>query len=91
MALFGRVKNSGFKKWVFVLKSIKCIIFEKLKMPYKERLKKGVERKKEKVKYKVTNWTQYNQSLRRRGMISLYFPQGDIKDLFINDKPYVGA
>ena len=58
-------------------------------MPYKERLKKGVERKKEKVKYKVTNWTQYNQSLRRRGMISLYFPQGDIKDLFINDKPYV--
>ena len=47
VALFGRVKNSGFKKWVFVLKSIKCIIFEKLKMPYKERLKKGVERKKE--------------------------------------------
>jgi hypothetical protein len=48
-------------------------------MPYKERLKKGVERKKEKVKYNVTNWTQYNQSLRRIGMISLIFHKAILK------------
>lgn len=30
-------------------------------MPYKERLKKGLERKREKPKYKVQNWTEYNQ------------------------------
>ena len=48
-------------------------------MPYKERLKTGVARKREKSKYKVTNWTEYNKSLRRRGMISIYFPEGDIQ------------
>lgn len=35
-------------------------------MPYKERVKTGVERKKEKVKYKVKNWTEYNRSLRKK-------------------------
>jgi len=58
-------------------------------MPYKERLKTGAPRKREKTKYKITNWSSYNQSLRKRGMISLYFPGGDIKSLFINDTPYV--
>jgi len=58
-------------------------------MPYKERLKTGLIRKREKSRYKVTNWSAYNQSLRKRGMISLYFPNGDIKSLFINDEPYV--
>jgi len=57
-------------------------------MPYKERIKTGEERKRSKVQYKVTNWGLYNRSLRNRGKISLYFPQGDIQSLFINDRPY---
>ena len=31
-------------------------------MPYKERLKSGNPRKREKAKYVITNWSQYNQS-----------------------------
>lgn len=58
-------------------------------MPYKERLKTGAPRKYKKSQYKVTNWTEYNKSLRKRGMISLYFPEGDIEFLFINNEPYV--
>jgi hypothetical protein len=58
-------------------------------MPYKERVRAGLPRKRDKQKYKVTNWSQYNQSLRQRGMISLYFPEGDLETLFINAKPYV--
>ncbi|KJW03742.1 hypothetical protein [Rickettsia argasii] len=52
-------------------------------MPYKERVRAGLPRKRDKQKYKVTNWSQYNQSLRQRGMISLYFPEGDLETLFI--------
>lgn len=55
----------------------------------KERLKTGLERKRKKPTYKIQNWKEYNQSLRKRGMISLYFPDGDIKSHFINDRPYV--
>jgi Transposase DDE domain len=58
-------------------------------MPYKERLKTGASRKREKTQYKIVNWSSYNQSLRKRGMISLYFPEGDINSLFINKTPYV--
>lgn len=58
-------------------------------MPYKERLKAGTPRIRKKPQYKITNWSSYNASLRKRGMISLYFPQGDIKSLFINDTPYI--
>jgi hypothetical protein len=58
-------------------------------MPYKERVKTGLERKREKPQYKIKNWSEYNQSLRKRGMLSLYFPTGDIKTFFINDIPYV--
>lgn len=58
-------------------------------MPYKERDKTGLARKKDKPKYKVTNWSQYNESLRKRGMISLYFPKGNLESLFINAQPYV--
>jgi hypothetical protein len=57
-------------------------------MPYKERLKSGNSRKRKKAEYKVTNWSQYNQSLRKRGKISLYFPKGNIEFQFINDEPY---
>ncbi|WP_341791693.1 hypothetical protein [Rickettsia endosymbiont of Gonocerus acuteangulatus] len=38
---------------------------------------------------KITNWSQYNDSLRKRGMVSLYFPEGDLESLFINTQPYV--
>lgn len=58
-------------------------------MPYKERLKAGIPRQRKKTKYKITNWSSYNESLRKRGMLSLYFPKGDMKSLFINDTPYV--
>lgn len=58
-------------------------------MPYKERAKTGLPRNVDKPKYKVTNWSQYNKSLRQRGMISLYFPEGDLESLFINVEPYV--
>jgi hypothetical protein len=34
----------------------------------------------------VTNARAYNQSLRKRGMISLYVPGGDLKAQFINAK-----
>jgi hypothetical protein len=36
----------------------------------------------------VTNWHEYNQSLKKRGKISLYFPGGDLKSQFINASPY---
>jgi hypothetical protein len=57
-------------------------------MPYKEGLKNGEERKRKKSKYRVTNASAYNQSLRKRGMISLYFPKGNLRKQFINDAPY---
>ncbi|MGF6971962.1 hypothetical protein QFZ94_000389 [Paraburkholderia sp. JPY465] len=41
-------------------------------MPYKARLKTGEARKRKKPGYRVTNARAYNQSLRKRGMISLY-------------------
>lgn len=48
-------------------------------MPYKARVKKGESRKREKPGYRVTNAHAYNQSLRKRGMISLYFSVGELK------------
>ena len=58
-------------------------------MPYKARLQTGNERKRKKPNYRVTNAHEYNQSLKKRGMISLYFPSGDLKTQFINPTPYV--
>jgi hypothetical protein len=55
-------------------------------MPYKARLKTGEPRKRKKPGYRVTNARAYNQSLRKRGMISLYVPDGDLKAQFINAK-----
>jgi hypothetical protein len=55
-------------------------------MPYKERQKQGEARKRRKPGYRVTNARAYNQSLRKRGMISLYVPDGDLKAQFINAK-----
>lgn len=56
-------------------------------MPYKEAIKNGSAKPK-KTPYKVINWSSYNQSLKKRGALSLYFPQGDLRRLFINDMPY---
>ena len=36
----------------------------------------------------MNNTRAYNLSLKNRGMISLYFPSGDLKVLFINARPY---
>ncbi|MGF6265280.1 hypothetical protein OKW49_006279 [Paraburkholderia youngii] len=55
-------------------------------MPYKARLKTGEPRKRKKPGYRVTNARAYNQSLRKRGMISLYVPGGDLKAQLINAK-----
>ena len=55
-------------------------------MPYKARRKQGEARKRRKAEYRVTNARAYNQSLRKRGMISLYVPDGDLKAQFINAK-----
>ena len=61
-------------------------------MPYKEAIKSKIELNStapiQKAKYKVTNWTAYNQSLKNRGKLSLYFPKGDLKSNFINDNSY---
>ena len=55
-------------------------------MLYKARLKQRELRKREKPGYRVTNARAYNQSLRKRGMISLYVPGGDLKAQLINAK-----
>ena len=53
-------------------------------MPYKARLEQDGGRKREKPGYRVPNARAYNQSLRKRGMISLYVPDGELKAQFIN-------
>ncbi|RKE37976.1 DDE family transposase [Paraburkholderia sp. BL23I1N1] len=58
-------------------------------MPYKARLKEGEDRKRRKPGYRVTNWREYNGSLKKRGKISLYFPGGDLRSQFITASPYV--
>jgi Transposase DDE domain len=58
-------------------------------MPYKERLKSGEARKKPKPGYAPKDWSAYNKSLRSRGMISLYFPKGDLRKTLVNLNPYV--
>ncbi len=58
-------------------------------MPYKEKLKNPSLKPRKKPQYKVTNWTEYNKSLKRRGELSLYFPHGELKPQFINESPYV--
>ncbi|WP_157654998.1 hypothetical protein [Burkholderia ubonensis] len=56
-------------------------------MPYKARLKTGEPRKRPQPNYAVTDAREYNESLKRRGQLSLYCPDGDLKALFINDAP----
>ncbi|WP_198385302.1 hypothetical protein [Burkholderia ubonensis] len=56
-------------------------------MPYKASLKAGAPRKRPNPTYRVANARAYNQSLKRRGQLSLYCPDGDLKALFINTQP----
>ncbi|MFM0342256.1 hypothetical protein [Paraburkholderia fungorum] len=58
-------------------------------MPYKARLGSGEPRKREKPQYRVANACEYNRSLKRRGQLSLYFPRGGLRALFINSTPWV--
>jgi len=58
-------------------------------MPYKARLKTGAAGVYKKSDYKVINWSSYNKSLKKRGELSLYFPKGDLQELFINTQSYV--
>lgn len=57
-------------------------------MPFKERLKTGSPRKREKPCYVPRDWSSYNNSLKKRGKLSLYFPAGDLKSLLINQHSY---
>jgi len=58
-------------------------------MPYKQKLKDARPKSRKKAVYKVTNWTEYNKSLKKRGELSLYLPPGDIKSQFINEECYI--
>jgi len=58
-------------------------------MPYKEKSNYEPTARRKKANYKVLNWSDYNKSLKKRGVISLYFPKGDLVSNFINDEPYV--
>ena len=60
-------------------------------MPYKEKLKHPSVNPRKKQTYKITNWSEYNKSLKNRGNISLYFPEGDLKSQFINEEPYMSG
>lgn len=57
-------------------------------MPNKEKRRNPSKRPRPKSHYRVTNWTAYNQSLKNRGRLSLYFPSGDLKLQLINENPY---
>lgn len=58
-------------------------------MPFKAKLNNPSVKPRKKSKYKVVNWTEYNQSLKKRGKLSLYFPPGDLKGQFINEEGYI--
>jgi hypothetical protein len=57
-------------------------------MPYKEKLQNLSKNPRDKIKYKVTNNSEYNKALKKRGKLSLYFPEGDLKSQFINEESY---
>lgn len=58
-------------------------------MPYKQKLKTPAANPRKKPTYKVINWTKYNQSLKKRGCISLYFPYGNLEVQLFNSESYV--
>ena len=60
-------------------------------MPYKPKLKSPSTKSRSKPKHKVINWPEYNKNLQKRGELIFYFLKGDLKSLFINEKPYVSG
>jgi hypothetical protein len=54
-----------------------------------QKLKDARPNSRKNLAYKVTNWTEYNNSMKNRGKLSLYFPSGDIKSHFINEDRYL--
>jgi len=56
------------------------------RMQYKVRLQEDAERKRKEPTYRVTNCHEHNQSLKKRGKISLHFPDGDLKSQFIAEE-----
>ena len=58
-------------------------------MPNKFLNRKGIEIKKQ--KYKVTNWSVYNEALKRRGDIEVWLSQEVIDDWFHEDRIYDGT
>lgn len=48
-------------------------------MPYKQKLKIPCLVKRKNLSYKVTNWTEYNKSFKKRCKLSLSFTMGDLK------------
>lgn len=57
-------------------------------MPNKEKINTPSKNPQPKRRYKVTNWTEYNKSLKNRGKLSLYFPAGDMKFHLVNENHY---
>lgn len=58
-------------------------------MPYKQKLKSPPLNPRKKESFKVINWPEYNKSLKKRGCLSLYFPEGDLETQFINKEVYI--
>src|SRR5580765_8030189 len=56
-------------------------------MPYKARLRDGEPRKRPKPTYAPQSWSAY-QSLRKRGMLSLYLPKGELRSQLVNEQSY---
>jgi hypothetical protein len=57
-------------------------------MPYKYLANKGIEIKKQ--KYKVTNWPEYNETLKQRGNIEVWISEEVINNWYHPDRVYDG-
>jgi hypothetical protein len=87
LALYGMIQTGFIMLRFYTARSIFAIPPIRTKpfdMPFKERLKSGQPRKRPKPGYVPQNWSEYNQSLRKRGMLSLYLPKGDLRSQLIN-------
>lgn len=58
-------------------------------MPYKYLQEKGIAVKKQ--KYRVSNWSEYNASLKRRGDIEIWLSQKVIDSWYVCDRIYDGT
>lgn len=58
-------------------------------MPYKYLQEKGIPIKKQ--KYRVSNWSEYNASLRRRGDIEIWISKNVIDSWYISNRVYDGT